>query len=603
MPALPRLNLVQSAKCLVFSRIRLSLFIIISLFTIHYSLFTGAVRAADAPNPQPCKNPIETEQKNLTDNYITDSDGKALQYLRWEGDRSLIVEGTPGEQVFLPPVTFTFKVDFSKLQSLFADTNSNYLEGNFQSSQHSAENITSLNSQNFNSFHGALQKATPKIMLDEQKKNYVTYVYNKPTLPEAANKYTDIDGNGPQKTIYGLVTDFGPPNPPTSSSSEEERQQWLQTWGKYWEKIPTAWSEFYEGEIAFHWVVGNKGLETLKKQNVCPQRTSAEIIKFVLPEFYRTTAISDQLNRLFVARAAQSYQDHGTLQAVAPNPVAKAFNFCWELIKNSTTNLKKVVKISLDIINPVKVANAAEENKSCLKPLDPGKEGEAPYCPLPFAETAKLGVSCPTNKNDSNKLEKDNPNVVCTFTQTFIGSVIIDPESTVEKNPETAVFDSCEALPDSRYRCKVPLQIFPNIRIPWLAAIWNNTLYSDEAERLSNQETGRPGIFGNFITKSIQDPVETDLSVQEIVDLCFETNGQDPLCQELAPIWEDCFVTTGDYGGCIFDALKLPANVQVEDEIKERFTGGVDVNKSFVRECSLLPKAVREALNIKNKCK
>lgn len=605
MPALPRFNL------------RLSLIVFfLSLFTLSLSSPAHAAPGG-LPTPQPCKNPIKIEEQDfstLTDNYITGEKGKALEDLRWDdenlqdGRNSLIVEGARGDIVDLPPVTFSFTVDFSKLQALFADPNSNYLEGKFRADEHRFANILDLSSQDFNSYHGPSQKGSPKVLVDDLKKKYVEYVFNKPELWESDNKYTDIEGAGDPKNIYDLVNVYGLPEPPRSG---EDRSVWLSTWGRYWEKIPTAYSEFYEGEIAFHYILGRTGLEQLKRDGLCPPR-AGDTVRIVLPEFFRTTAISDHLNRLIVAKEAQSYQNHGILTAQKPDSLlAKSVRFCWDLIKNSASNLKKVVKISFDLLNPLDAVYAQNvENRSCLRPIPAGKEGLAPYCPLPLEEANKLGVSC-RNQNDQYKLEEDNPNVICTFTRTFTGFVEISPDSVPENDPENAVFDSCEALPDGRYRCRVPLAVYPNIRIPWLAAIWNNTLYSDESEYLDDQKTGRPGIFGAFTPKVIQNPLGTNLSAQEILDLCEETDGQDPLCEKLGAEWSQC-VAEGREGltglalafYCLGETLKLPASTpdSEEEDPKERFLGGVDCSKNFVRDVALKPKALQQVLGISSEC-
>lgn len=580
--------------------LRSVIILFLTLFTL--ALVTPAYAAPGPPNPQPCKNPETTF--NLTDNYITNDDGKAPDNLRWENDQALIVEGQRGEDVSLPQVTYSFSVDFSKLQSLFANTNSNYLEGEFQNNQHRLENITDLSSQEFTLYHGALGKASPKVLIDEQKKKYVEYVYNKPTLAESNNKYTDINGQGAEKTVYDLVGEFGLPQLP---QTDEEKENWNDTWGKYWEKIPTAWSEFYEGELDFRFVMGRNGLENLQKTDECPLRTG-DAIKFVLPEFFRTTAIADQLNRLVVAKEAQSFQDHGILQAQASpnNPVSKALRFCADLIKNSATNLKKVVKISLQFADPIKTANAAVDNQSCLKPLSSGQGNEAPYCPLPLEEAQKPGVVC-TNKNDPNKLEGDNPNVVCTFTRTFNTNpneayVEIDPDSVPEKAGDNAIFDSCEDLGGERYRCKLPLQIFPNFRIPWLAAIWNSTLYSDEKEHLDNQRTGRPGVFGQLTPLALRPPT---LSGQELYDFCNEgDNNQTPLCQKLGDIFTQCIAQGKTYGTCLIETLNLAGAAQnaIPQDPKERFIKGVDCGKNSVRDVFLKFTAVQKALGIQTNC-
>ncbi|HSX19287.1 MAG TPA: hypothetical protein VLE91_04100, partial [Candidatus Saccharimonadales bacterium] len=544
------------------------------------------------PDPQPCKNPQTTS--DLVPNYITDKDGTALPNLKWDGNNALEVLGSPGQQVDLPKINYSFTIDFSKLQSLFANTNSNYLEGEFQTSSHTTANINDLNSQDFNQYHGADQKTSPKSVIDPLKEKYIKYIYEHPNLPESANKYTDTDNQGDQKTIYDLVTEYGLPTAPEGTSNDN----WLNTWGKYWEKIPTAWSEFYQGEIYFHYIIGKNGLKKLQQNGQCPPVTG-DPIDFVMPEFFRTTAISDQLNRIVVPKEAQSYQDHGVIEP-NQNPISFTIEKCWELIRDSATNLKKAVKISLKFANPVKTANAADDlSQSCIKPITGGKEGDAPYCPLPQYEASKPGVSC-TNKDDSNKLEKNNPNVVCTFIRSLNGYVTIDPNSV----GNDGIFDSCEPRQGGRYLCKLSLQIYPDIQIPWIAAIWNNTLYSQEDPSLLNQKTGRPGIFGLFTPKAVEEE-KGGLNQQEILDMCLAKNGDDPLCQALGGLFTSCVLLGDKNRDCVGEAFKQLAGSTKDSQgsdPKERFVGGVDCGKNFVRDVALKPIALQQELNIKQNC-
>jgi hypothetical protein len=582
------------------SKSKLLKYFLISAFLVFIT--AGSVSAAPGgpPNPQPCKNPLPTSPEELVDNYITDENGDAA--IKFEGSDTLTITGLPGEEKELPARTFTFRVDFSKLQSLFANSNSNYLEGQFQNNEHRFEDILSLNSQDFNTFHGAGQKTSPKILVDELKANYVEYVYNKPELAESENRYTNIEGLGDPKTIYDLVNEFGLPSPPPSAATEEERTVWLTTWGNYWGKIPTAYSEFYEGEIAFHYVLGIGGLTRLQTKNVCPLRVEPPI-KLVLPEFFRTTAISDQLNRQIVAGQAQSFQEHEIL-ASGKNIIQKTFAFCWELIKNSVgSNFRKIVSFNF----PQLITDAfAQENQSCIKPLQKGKQGEAPYCPLPFSEANQPGVSC-QNRDDPNKLESDNPNVVCSFTRTISGiRLTIDPANTIANDPENGVFDSCSQNADGTFTCSVSLRIFPNIRVPWLAAIWNNTIYSDESENLSNQETGRPGIYGFFTPKSVALSFGQDKNLDELLRI--RNVCSDPAnpefgsldCIGLIGIWNslgcDIAMSQDQFLGCLGYSRNKPGETlnSASDDPKERLIGSTDCNKEFVRDFSLKPKVLQE---------
>jgi hypothetical protein len=228
----------------------------------------------------------------------------------------------------------------------------------------------------------------------------------------------------------------------------------------------------------------------------------------------------------------------------------------------------------------------------------------APYCPLPFEEANKPGVSC-NNKSDENKLEKDNPNVICTFTRTISGiRVIIDPNSTSDKDPENATFDTCTPNPDGSFTCSVSLRIFPNIRIPWLAAIWNNTLYSDEGENLPGQKTGRPGIFGFFTPKSIALSLGQDKNITELLKLQGECRtATEAVCLDLVRIWAtlgcDPNMDDKNFAECLGYSLNKPgeAIAATPEDAKERFIGGVDdIGKNFTKSCALRPKAVRDLL-------
>src|SRR3989344_4126362 len=180
MSLLPR-RLLQSAKSFIVNRPSSIVFVLVFLFTIHYSLLTSAVKAAEQPNPQPCQNAKFDEDK-LTDNWLTQDDGAPY-----------ITVTKPFDD---QPVLFSFDVDFSKLSALFGPANSNYLEGNFQN------------------------------------------------------------------------------------------------------KDPTTYSEFYEGRIIFKYALEADFQRIINGEN-CPPQLPREIT-FVMPEFFRTTAVTGQLNQIIV---------------------------------------------------------------------------------------------------------------------------------------------------------------------------------------------------------------------------------------------------------------------------------------------------------------
>ena len=121
-------------------------------------------------------------------------------------------------------------------------------------------------------------------MLDQLRTKYVKYIWENENLAESANKFADTNGQNP-KTIYELVNTpgFGLPELPIDRNSAE----WQNNWGKYWEKIPTAYSEFYEGEIVFR--EESKGdpdladlIRIVETGSKCPDPLP-RIIKFVMP--------------------------------------------------------------------------------------------------------------------------------------------------------------------------------------------------------------------------------------------------------------------------------------------------------------------------------
>src|SRR3972149_9949193 len=222
-----------------------------SLFTIHLSLTTPFAYAVDPPNPKPCENALDTD--NRTKNVLD-----PISF-------PVTASGASGEQVYTAEKTFSINVDFSKLQAVFGSVNSNYLESRFQDETHRNVNIVGLESKDFNLYHGPGQKAAPRAMTDKLRVEYVNYIYNKPTLAEADNQYRDFEGENPA-TIYELVTS-GDPNfrlpdldpdtdNPTPPSWGGDKDVWQDGWAKYWEKIPTAVSEFYYGMFSFPLVVG-----------------------------------------------------------------------------------------------------------------------------------------------------------------------------------------------------------------------------------------------------------------------------------------------------------------------------------------------------------
>ncbi len=562
MPALPRLFSFTSIVILpVF---------LFSLFTLTFASPAFAQQPGP-PNPQPCENTLYTDQFTKV----------VLEPLEHTFTRT----GTDGEIVNLQH-TFEVEVDFSKLAAIFAPPTSDYLESDFQEQTHRESNLLNLSSTELNSFHGPGQKAAPRVMVDQLKQKYVKYIYEKPEIAESANTYSDISGNNP-KTIFDLLESFGEPNPPSLGGNPDS---WSETWGLYWEKIPTAVNEFYYGLFRFPLVIGDAELRQIEEGN-CPR---SRAIYFVMPEYFRTTSIANQLNQAIVPKAVQSssakfVDDNLFSRAVdsTKTALAKIAEACLKPIANSplTNALKKVIKISFNFLSPIKDAYAAiavpddpfpEKCPAPIPLLPNDKEGTGLFCSLPFYKPCTTPEPCPLepqleagesciNVESPFKLDSGT-NVRCTFrAQTFVRNPLIQKPG----NERLGGWDKCEEAGTSSsgqplYECRLTIRVFPTFYIPWLARIWNNTTYSDKADQIAvfntDQETGKPGVYTFFKPNS--------------VDFNVFPNGKN-----------------------------LPSKEQgASDQIKQRFFGATDCNKEFVRDIALKPKALQEALGIKAGC-
>ncbi len=224
-----------------------AVFLLAITFCLSFVISPVFAQTPQAPDPQPCKYPKELVYYNLSENPIVTEAGEAPIIHTYEFDSPATTADKP---YVLTPFDFIFTLDFSKLQAIFAPTNSDYLEGKFQDQNHQSQNISNLDSKGINQYFGANEKLSPKILTDQLKLNYINYVFKNNHLPEAGNEITDIEGNNP-KTIYDMVTQF---KIETLKPAGEEQNP--STWGKYWLKIPTAWSEFYKGYINFKAAVG-----------------------------------------------------------------------------------------------------------------------------------------------------------------------------------------------------------------------------------------------------------------------------------------------------------------------------------------------------------
>lgn len=534
--------------------------IVILLFTIHFSLFTLTLTSSafaahtdnpviTDPNPQPCANPLYTNQFTKA----------VLQPQEFVFEK----EGTDG-QPFTLEKTFEVEIDFSKLSAIFASPNSNYLESKFQNEEHRHANIINSNSVVFNQFHGPGQKAAPKIMVDELKVKYVKYIYEHPHLPEADHKYTDINGQDPAR-IYDLITSRRFSYPPSPPEAGQDRTEWLATWGQYWEKIPTAVNEFYYGVFIFPIIDRLERIKEFEEKGVCVD--SARRKYFVLPDYFRTTSIANQINQIIVPKEAQSstakFWDN-TLASTLTAPktaLAKVIQKCSEFFSDTslTKLLQKVVKISFNLVNPIKdvyarvpIPNTLPECPQPIPILPKDKKGSGPFCSFPAAApdgTPQLesGEQC-QNVQSSNKLDSGTL-VKCKFkSNPFFSQRAINAAGS---------WDTCNPLPGNRFKCTLTIRAYPIFYVPWLAPIWNNTTYSDkEKDQIAvvntPQRTGKPGILAFFKPKSVDSTVFPE-------------------------------------------GKNLPSKEQESaQEIKQRFFGAVDCAKEFTRNIALKPKALQD---------
>ncbi len=533
------------------------------LVLVFCSLLTASPVFAQVqtPDPQPCKYPKKIDDYKLSENPIVTEAGEAPITHTYEFDSPAT---SPDKPYILQPFDFSFALDFSKLQAIFAPSNSDYLEGKFQDQNHQSQNISNLDSKGIDQYFGANEKLSPKILTDQLKLNYINYVSKNNHLPEAGNKITDIDSNNP-KTIYDMVTQFK--SDALKAAGEEQDPN---TWGKYWTKIPTAWSESYKGYINFKAAVGQGDLDLIYKTKACV--TPFYKINIVLPEYFRTTQVSEQTSRLMLPSSAQRDPKHEILAAdFTGNLLADVVNLCKNLLAKTPTDLQKIVsrafKISLNLLNPIKPVFADDSGLCIVKSNDP-KAGQAPYCPLPLGEKERINgvdgmhADCPsTNSNDSQNLEgKNNQNVQCIFTLHWPGkSVVGDKEVPLLGIPNSYQVPGpdCTQTGDNSYHCKVVVRIWPVFHLPWTTEVWNNTTYG------SGTGNKNPGVYSNFIPNSAIG------------------NGQ--------PI----------------PGLDQPGKTQgasSDTDPKIRDLGTVNCAQRFTRDLALKPLALQQSLGINTQC-
>ncbi len=584
------------------------------------------------PKPEACSNAVQTD--NLTDHYITDDKGNPQ-----DPNFTFTIKGTgaPGSTVTAvtdpPNKQFTFTLDMSKLQAIFADNNSNYTEGRYQDPNHQQAPLTSVTTEDRDNFFGPNQKAGSKVLTNQLRVKYVNYVYNKPTLAESTSIITDVNGLNPH-TIYDMVQKWGAPNPDSANFQS--------TWGPYWVKIPTAYNEYYEGKLEFKVGVGSDMITQIKNGGTCPVPfDSRPPITFIMPDTFRAAATTGITNMMLAPKIAQSTQNNLILQASTQgtqNVLAKIIKRCVFLASQNplTKALKKVVSyLQIENIHPIKNAYAASD-PTCVKVLGNGRSGTAPYCAVPAGQLP-AGTCSQPNANDPNQLDPQNTNVVCNITFTFSKQMDLPTSGNGQ-------WDSC-AITAGIETCTATVSVWPVFRIPWIGEIWNHTLASDTAENIdgpnSIQKTGRPGVYAFFTPNLVlqsanqgqQDPLAAHL--QDLLDQCkagdcsgllnwanlpesdnfpqikkcVEDNLLNlPALKTCASLMAESIISgltkklPGQVGGASLGVSTSNVLGDTTGEGKQPLIGSTDCFKMFVRDMALKPLVLQHYQNIDTSC-
>lgn len=330
------------------------------------------------PDPKPCFNPEPAYIKdafgnyvldasgqkveNLTDNYITDDKGDppgpegvtdptALKFTFVYSGPVGFYPGQPLSGTAALTKTIKFTADFSKLQAIFGAPNSDYWEGKYQSPQNTQANLLAMKNPELIKHQGPIGKIDPTAVTNDVRQKYVKYVDEKPELAESKTQFSDFNGQN-LKNINELVTTYGLPNPPGPS---DDRTSWLNTWGKYWENIPTTYNEFYIGKLEFRPVHGTAKIQAMKRGDpgACFPNNTLRTVEFPVPNFFRSAATSGVLNQVLLPKSAWSDQNdlmgiHGAVLGIktsASNFIESCFKFA---SNNPVTNVvKKVLKVSM----------------------------------------------------------------------------------------------------------------------------------------------------------------------------------------------------------------------------------------------------------------
>lgn len=479
---------------------------------------------------------------------------------------------------------FVIQEDFSKLSAIFAASNSNFLESKFQDQAHKQQNVTGLDSQNFNAYQGPSQKVAPQYMTDDLRIDFVDYVSRYPALKEAADTFTDVGGNNP-RTIAVLVSTFGTPNPPSHGGSQAA---WQSGWAPYWNKIPTAVNEFFVGFVNYGIAEGDQEWLGAISGGTCNYMPYHQHY-FSMPDYFRSASVTNQINQIIVPQEAQSsVADFSADTLNNPTPLASIIENTKSTLKKINdsaliTAVKKILKISFNFVNPLEkvyaqtcswdpnlgreMCEGGEPNPQntafCPAPipvLPNDKEGIGPFCGFQAEFRLYDNISTETTIDNLEDGETCLDSIHCTFIQDYPSQVYGVPNDP-RWNGGSCVDNG------SGYTCTTTIRLYPVYFFPLLAPIWNNNTYSDTADNIAiigidslNQQTGRPGNLGFF----------TPLGAEYHV---FPTGKN------------------------------LPSEEQGGDEdVRQRFFGAVDNLKSFVKDRALKPCELQRYLGVANAC-
>jgi len=634
----------------------------LALVALFFSLFTSIAHAQAPPDPLPCENPIEPNPEILTHNWMVNENREPVPQDQLQ--KIATKSGPRGQTDVTVDYTFNFTVDFSKLGGLFGPTNSDYNEGEYQQQDHKNVNISELNPVDISKYNGPIQKAGNQVMLDALRVKYVDYIWRNSHLPEASDEFTNTNGDNP-RSIYEMHHEFGEKLPdldpntsnPTPPSYGGNKNDWQNKWGQYWSKIPTSYSEYYKAYIQFRAqhkayenqaLVNNSGnlIDQVLRGARCPYWID-ETIAFVMPEYFRTTATTGQVNQVIVPGAAQSNHSNDVILLNKPesqnsvsgkgNLLSTIIDKCLKAFQNNPVSnaLKKVISfvhtnfLSFNVYAEPYFQtgdNPAEDyNLDCIRILVDGKEGKDPYCALPANQPdSDLQYTC-ENQIDELKRDKNNLNVICTFKIKWQQTGM-----TLEAGEGPEFFDTCIDHPINPdwVICDVAVYLWPIFEIPWQAEIWNNTLYSDVPGNEPfigsplKQMEGRPGVYSFFtpitifedelegnIRKCRNAPTTESQVCQDVINFVNE-NIDEKYRSDFEACVEAALITNPD--GMVLCIVGVAEHVEKKrpgetdrgsvSDLSRRVIGGTDCSKEYVWHNALYPIAAQKTYGIQNAC-